>query len=188
MKSNEELEAELEELRKEFYFFSQNGLQNNSQGTSPSTGSQGSQGGSNNSGTSSSDDEGWTVLYDRYSDDPAINLGKPKGILGNDGYIDGMPDLLQFSKIRMTFHVYNSLQEYEFILPKNTDFNGMRILQHNGYGNIIVLVTTSYEVYEGKGLLYFGRIDSISFYQNKYPILDRLDNKESVRFEKITAK
>ncbi len=172
MKSNEELEAELEELRKEFYFFSQNG----------------SHGGSNSGGTSSNDDEGWTVLYDMHSDDSAINLGKPNGILGNDGYIDGMPDLLQFDKIKMTFWVYNALQEYEFILPKDRNFNGMRILQHNGIGNVIVAATTSLEVYKGKGLLYFGKVNIISFFDNKYPSLNSLNGLPDVRYEKIIAK
>lgn len=177
MRTNEELEAELEELKKEFYFSSKNG---GTGGNKPSDGSQGS--------SSSDDDAGWTVLYDMYSDDPTTNLNHPTGIHGNEGYIDGLPDLLQFKKIKMRFLTNNATQDYEFIIPENTTFNGMRILQHNGIGNIIITATTSFEVVDGKGVLFIGRVRQITFVANKYPTMTYVDAQEYIRYEKIWAK
>lgn len=169
MKTNEELEIELEELKKQFHFFSKGGSPSKGQ---PST---------------SSGEEGWVVLYDMSSDDPAINLGKTKGIHGYDSYVNGMPDLCQFSKIRVTFFGYTAKQTYEFDIPDDTDYNAMRIIQTDGQA-MFLTADGSFDLIGGKGLYYFGTIKQYQFISNRYPAVTTLNHEEYIRYEKIIGK
>jgi len=180
MRTNEELEAELEELKKEFYFFSKSGNSGGSQGGKP--------GGSQGGGSSPSTDDGeWIVLYDMFSEDPELNRGKPTGIHGEDGYIDGFPNMLDFNKVRLTFTASAATNAYEFNIYHDRDFNGMRILQHNGIGSHIFATATSIDVYDGIGYLDFGTIREITLLNNKYPSLSYTKN-EFIRYEKVEVK
>ncbi len=89
MKTIEELENELEELKKEFYFFSKDG--SSSGGSTPPI------------KPPTPSDDGWIVIYDMRSTDSAVNLGKTGGIHSYENYIEPIPDLFQYSKIIMTY-------------------------------------------------------------------------------------
>lgn len=178
MKTNEELEAELEELKKEFYFFSK------SEGASSGGGS--SSGGGESGGSTSGDGD-WILVYDKKSDDPKLNLGKTQGIRGGTGYISELPDLLQYSRIKLRFYCYNSLQDYEFMLQENNDYNGLRIVQHSGSG-ALVTANSFYEVVNGVGMLYIGNIRGISFPTGQIPGIVYLDDNGAVHYDKIWLK
>ncbi len=124
MKSNEELEEELEELKKEFYFFSKKG-------------GSGGNSGSNKPVPSPNDDEGWTILYDKDSDDPNVNLGQTNGIHSNLGLIHSFPDLANYTKIRFMFHITNCYHNYDFYIPK-FGYNEFHYLVHNAVPNDFV--------------------------------------------------
>lgn len=127
MKTNEELEEALEELKKEFYFFTKNGSSGGNSGGNTGT----------SKPTPSPDDDGWTVLYDKDSEDPNVNLGQTTGIHSNLGLMNSFPDLANYSKIRFVFHVTNCLCNYDFNITK-FGYNEFHYLVHNGVPNDFV--------------------------------------------------
>ena len=175
MNTIEELENELEELKKEFYFFSKDG--SSSGGSTPPI------------KPPTPSDDGWIVIYDMRSTDSAVNLGKTGGIHSYENYIEPIPDLFQYSKIRMTLYADSSTQAFEFDVRPEMDYNGLRMIQHNGIGSRIFTISTSLERQQGKGVLCIARFREIYFAANKYPALTNLTNSDDIaRIEKIEVK
>lgn len=175
MKSNEELENDIEDLRKELYFLTK-------QSSEGETG-----GGSSGGGSGSSDDEGWQVLYDYQSEDPNINLGETTGLHSKYGIVTALPDLVNFNKLKFLFFTANSEQYYEFDISSKKQ-NGLRILVNNSSLNQIfgADMTILYDD-DGKFVLDIGRINYIYFYSSgKVPSIE--DSTPSSCYRKILAK
>ena len=175
MKSNEELENDIEDLRKELYFLTK-------QSSEGETGGDSSGGGSD-----STDDEGWQVLYDYQSEDPNINLGHTAGLSNRHGVVTELPDLVNFNKLKVLFFASNSENYYEFDISKKKT-NGLRILLNSSSLNQIfgADMTVLFDD-NGKFVLDIGRINYIYFYTSgKVPSIQT--SPASCCFRKILAK
>ncbi len=177
MKSVEELESELEELRKEFYFFSKGKSQGGeSSGTTTPTPS-----------PQPSGDDGWTLIYDKDSDDPELNLGEKEGIYANYGTFSNLPDLNPYTKLRVVFLCSSSEEAYDFDIATKVP-NNLRMMKHNGYMTQIFGGDISVE-YEGtKKVLWIGPITELYLRNNKYPSLTSLNSQSTIRYIKFYVK
>lgn len=180
MKSNEELENEIEDLRKELYFLAQQ----SSQG-----GTGGETGGNQSGGGGSSDDEGWQLLYDYSSEDANLNLGETTGLHSQHGRVTQFPDLVNFNKLRFLFFTSNSEQYYEFDISSKQK-NGLRFMLNSASLNTIfgVEMTVLYDD-DGKFILDIGKITQLYIFSSgNYPRLTTEANTGGSVFRKIWAK
>lgn len=183
MKTNEELETEIEDLKKELYYISMQLSSTDSSGS-------GSGSGTTTPSKPAADDDGWVLLYDKDSEDESINLGITDGIHGEYGELTDLPDLINYSKLKMIFFSTNSEQAFIFEIT-NREKNGHRLMHNSGSLNQIFSAEfTTYLNTDGKFVLYIGKIMQIYFYSTsgKTPVISNAKTENAICFRRIYAK
>ncbi len=94
----ENLELEVEELKKQMTYLIKNSSESGSEPENPGEGS------GENTGSSTGD---WVTIYDMSSTDAAINGGFTSGIIANAGLITTLADLNPYSFIKVYYHTDN---------------------------------------------------------------------------------
>ncbi len=112
----ENLELEVEELKKQMAYLIKNSSEGGSDPDNP-----GDSGG--NTGTSTGD---WVTIYDMLSADAAINIGYTSGIIASTGLLSDMADLNPYSYLKIYYHANKNyyVQIFELTEVTKTDRAG----------------------------------------------------------------
>lgn len=173
------LEESIEDLKKQVCF-----LMRQSNGGSGGGNSSGSSGGSSGGSSSS----GWTLLYSKESEDPALNLGFTSGIMGDTGQIADFPDIAPYNFLKITFSANLQKSHFIFDVSEKQTNNNYHLLTHSNNFFDFYGMTFSVLRFESKHVISFGFCTKITFAINKYPVLTNCKASPYYFITKIEAK
>ncbi len=110
---------------------------------------------------SSGGGENWVLVYDRTSTDPAINLGNTRGILGGQSAMENLPDFSKFKRIRFKAH-YVSYYKY-FYLDVYNEHNVMNFYNNQDVGDNILNICVCLTPKNGKLTFYCPHMTQLYF-------------------------
>lgn len=171
MASYDILEAEIDEIKKQLSYLTKNG------GNSGSSGN----------GGSSSQGEDWTLLYDKASEDPNLNLDRTSGIKGSSGIIETFPDLMPYTQLKVYFMVNDDFHIKDFDIS-SLDTNAYTIIGNSRTTTTLYGFTFVISIQNNKRVISFANCTQISFYTNKYTGISDMKNSNYVYIMKILAR
>ena len=194
MAKNDNLEVEVEDLKKQLTYLTktvipqlQEQITNGGSGSTDSGNQNNSSDNNSSSNNSSSTSETWTVVYDKKSEDAAVNLGYTTGITGSIGQIASFPNLLPYTRLRVHFSAFDAISIHEFDITDTSD-NFYRFHTTNNLTTILVGMSFTLAVREGKRLIEFLNCTKIEFFSNKYTGMTSLKNNTLYHISKIEAR
>ena len=173
MTTLENLETEIEELRKEISLVAKTAIPALKQEMQALI--------------QSSSEKAWTTLYDCISSNETLNLNRPSGFLANHGDITELPDLSQFSRLRVLYEAYSTKTYVEFDISDHTQNFYHVFLPEVGGSNWYCQTLLLHNVNE-KQTLYVHTGLHTKLYYNNYPTFTALDSNSNCAIKKIEAK
>lgn len=183
MKEKDNLEAEVEDLRKQLSYLTKmvesGGNSSNSNNNNSSSG-----------GTSSGKhffNDGWDILYDKTSDDSSVNLGYSTGITGSTGEIANFPDLTGYNYLKVYFSNSGTHSIHFFDITENYD-NNYRFITTNRVVTAIAGMTFTVATKPTKRIVEFGNCTHVEFFANKHSVLTAGAGDITMHIYKIEGK
>jgi len=129
----------------------------------------------------------WTTLYNCLSPDESLNFNKTSGLQANYGDLLELPDLSQFSRIRVLYEAYSTKTYAEFDISDHMQ-NFYHVFLPEVGGSNWCCQTLLLRVVNGKETLHIhtGLHTKLSY--NNYPVFTALDNETRCSIKKIEAK
>lgn len=132
--------------------------------------------------------DGWTTIYDKTSEDPAINLGFTAGIYGNAGDLTNLPDLTPYKMMRVQFFASDSTRYFYLDISDKTD-NMYRLRIDNLTGMTFFVISFAIAVRNNKAIMSVGNCTRIVLSTSKYPATTNYSKNATVcHIKKIDVK
>lgn len=130
-----------------------------------------------NAGGGGGGSEEWTVIYDKDSPDPAINIGLKNGIMSGGSVLYDLPDLKNFKRLRFKMY-YHPYYNY-FYMDLFNEANSSSFYLNQVAGVLLVNVTANLVVTTTNQLaLYFPTFTMLVFGTNTVSVINLNNNRE----------
>ncbi len=117
-------------------------------------------------------EEKWDLLYDK--DNPEHNLGLPSGAHGSDWQVleNDLPDLAPYSEIRIKFSLYGTWIYQNYKISDVVDsIKCTNLTTCDDFANMLFFVVIGFRYLNGKKILSFNNVKSITFAKKQYPAI-----------------
>lgn len=168
MANLDNLETEIEEIKKQLAFLSKN------------------------SGDSSQNSSDWTVLFDYESEDENLNFGQTTGIHGAIGYIDNFPDLAPFKELKVVWQTNGAFDSWYFDIS-NPAMNTYHMIACSRdasqlyFGNLVIQYEQN-TAFTGKRKISFADSYKITLSNKAYPVFTNISTNDLYFIRKIYAR
>lgn len=178
------LKTDVEELKKQIWNLTRKIIPQLEESIANSGDNDNGGSGEENGGTSTND---WIEIYNMESEDPAVNLDQTSGLLGNSGRLETLPDLANYTQIRLGYMTSGTRHYFDFDITSKKD-NFFHLVNYNANITRIFHFQVFFGVRNEKAILEFQTLTTLILAKGAYPSFESKNGTANYGIFRILVK